>query len=120
MTTSAKAQENKSYDEKLSAYGVARSTIKGAPLSSEEVRKIDAYWRASLYLSLGMLYLKQNPLLLEPLAVEHLKPRMLGHWGSERRPELHLHPLQPPDQQIRSECDLYLRAGAWRTRSPVQ
>jgi xylulose-5-phosphate/fructose-6-phosphate phosphoketolase len=83
MTTSAKAQENKSYDEKLTAYGVARSTIKGAPLSSEELRKIDAYWRASLYLSLGMLYLKQNPLLREPLAVEHLKPRMLGHWGSD-------------------------------------
>src|ERR1700733_14583374 len=82
MTTSAKSQENKSYDEKLTAYGVARSTIKGAPLSSEELRKIDAYWRASLYLSLGMLYLKQNPLLREPLTIEHTKPRLLGHWGS--------------------------------------
>jgi xylulose-5-phosphate/fructose-6-phosphate phosphoketolase len=70
-------------DEKISAYGRARSTIKGAPLSSEEVRKIDAYWRASLYLSLGMLYLKENPLLREPLKLEHLKPRLLGHWGSD-------------------------------------
>ena len=50
----------------ISAYGAARSTVEGAPLSSEELRKIDAYWRASLYLCLGMLYPKDNPLLLEP------------------------------------------------------
>src|SRR5690348_14730124 len=42
----------------ISAYGSARSTVKGEPLSASEVRKIDAYWRASLYLSVGMLYLK--------------------------------------------------------------
>ena len=45
--------------------------------------KIDAYWRASLYLCLGMLYLKDNPLLREPLKLEHTKPRLLGHWGSD-------------------------------------
>jgi xylulose-5-phosphate/fructose-6-phosphate phosphoketolase len=67
----------------LSAYGAARSTIHGAPLTADELRKIDAYWRASLYLSLGMLYLKDNPLLQEPLKVEHTKPRLLGHWGSD-------------------------------------
>src|SRR5277367_4108803 len=67
----------------LSAYGTARSTIQGSPLSSEELRKIDAYWRASLYLCLGMLYLQDNPLLREPLKIEHVKPRMLGHWGSD-------------------------------------
>jgi xylulose-5-phosphate/fructose-6-phosphate phosphoketolase len=44
---------------------------------------IDAYWRASLYLCLGMLYLKDNPLLREPLKLEHTKPRLLGHWGSD-------------------------------------
>jgi len=70
-------------DGKISAYGKARSTIKGAPLSAEELRKVDAYWRASLYLSLGMLYLKDNPLLKEPLKLEDTKPRLLGHWGSD-------------------------------------
>ena len=70
-------------DGKISAYGAARSTIKGTPLSPDELRKADAYWRASLYLCLGMLYLKDNPLLREPLKLEHTKPRLLGHWGSD-------------------------------------
>ena len=64
----------------ISAYGTARSTVKGAPLSPEE---IDAYWRASLYLCVGMLYLKNNPLLREPLKLEQTKARLLGHWGSD-------------------------------------
>jgi len=72
-----------SADESISAYGAARSTVEGAPLSPEELEQIDAYWRASLYLSLGMLYLKDNPLLREPLKLEHTKPRLLGHWGSD-------------------------------------
>jgi xylulose-5-phosphate/fructose-6-phosphate phosphoketolase len=67
----------------ISAYGPARSTITGTPLSPDELRKIDAYWRASLYLSMGMLYLKENPLLREPLKREHIKARLLGHWGSD-------------------------------------
>ena len=67
----------------ISAYGTARSTVKGTPLSPDELEKIDAYWRASLYLCLGMLYLKDNPLLREPLKLEHTKPRLLGHWGSD-------------------------------------
>jgi xylulose-5-phosphate/fructose-6-phosphate phosphoketolase len=70
-------------DGRISAYGAARSTIKGAPLSPDELRKMDAYWRASLYLCLGMLYLKDNPLLREPLKLGHTKPRLLGHWGSD-------------------------------------
>jgi xylulose-5-phosphate/fructose-6-phosphate phosphoketolase len=70
-------------NQSLSAYGPARSTITGQPLSSEEVEKIDAYWRASLYLSMGMLYLQENPLLHEPLKREHIKARLLGHWGSD-------------------------------------
>jgi xylulose-5-phosphate/fructose-6-phosphate phosphoketolase len=69
--------------ESISAYGTARSTVEGAPLSPEELEQTDAYWRASLYLSLGMLYLKDNPLLREPLRLEHTKPRLLGHWGSD-------------------------------------
>jgi xylulose-5-phosphate/fructose-6-phosphate phosphoketolase len=67
----------------LSAYGPARSTISGTPLNPDELRQTDAYWRASLYLCLGMLYLQDNPLLREPLKIEHIKPRMLGHWGSD-------------------------------------
>ncbi len=52
------------------------------PLSSEELRKIDAYWRAANYLSVGQIYLYDNPLLTEPLRLEHIKPRLLGHWGT--------------------------------------
>jgi len=70
-------------DEQISAYGIARSTVNEAPLAPEELRKVDAYWRASLYLCLGMLYLKDNPLLREPLTIEHTKARLLGHWGSD-------------------------------------
>ena len=69
--------------EDITAYGKARSTIQGSPLDPQELHKIDAYWQASLYLCLGMLYLKENPLLKEPLKLEHTKPRLLGHWGSD-------------------------------------
>lgn len=67
----------------ISAYGEARSTLQGKPLSSDEVHKMNEYFRASMYLCLGMLYLRDNPLLKEPLRVEHLKARLLGHWGSD-------------------------------------
>ncbi len=53
------------------------------PLSSEELRKTDAYWRACNYVSVGMIYLRDNPLLREPLKPEHIKNRLLGHWGSD-------------------------------------
>ena len=52
-------------------------------LSAEEQCKIDAYWRACNYLCVGMLYLRENPLLREPLKAEHIKNRLLGHWGSD-------------------------------------
>jgi xylulose-5-phosphate/fructose-6-phosphate phosphoketolase len=66
----------------LSAFGKARSTVPGALLSAEELRKTDAFWRACNYLMLGMIYLQDNPLLREPLKPEHIKTRLLGHWGS--------------------------------------
>src|SRR5207342_3353660 len=66
----------------ISAFGKSRSTISGSPLSADELRKIDAFWRASNYLALGMTYLKANPLLKEPLKPEHVKDRLLGHWGA--------------------------------------
>src|SRR6516162_1287103 len=90
--TSASAQQKTSKDvatlttgarngASISPYGLARSTITGEPLSPEELEIIDDYWRASLYVCLGMLYLQDNPLLREPLKIEHVKPRMLGHWA---------------------------------------
>src|SRR5271166_5992053 len=66
----------------LSARGTARSTVAGAPLSADELNRIDAYWRACNYLALGMIYLQANPLLREPLQPEHIKSRLLGHWGT--------------------------------------
>ncbi|HLC41211.1 MAG TPA: phosphoketolase family protein [Methylomirabilota bacterium] len=54
----------------------------GGPLSPAELEAIDAYWRAANYLSVGQIYLLANPLLQEPLKLEHVKPRLLGHWGT--------------------------------------
>jgi len=68
--------------ESISPYGPARSTIQGEPLTDEELKKYNDWFKASLYLSLGMIYLRQNPLLKEPLSKEHLKARLLGHFGS--------------------------------------
>jgi xylulose-5-phosphate/fructose-6-phosphate phosphoketolase len=66
----------------LSPYSPTRSTVTGAPLSADELRKTETYWRTCNYLSLGMIYLLENPLLAEPLKPEHIKNRLLGHWGS--------------------------------------
>src|SRR6516162_11562351 len=63
--------------DSLSAYGKARSTVEGNPLTPEELRKTHAYWRACNYLALGMIYLQANPLLKEPLKPEHIKNRLL-------------------------------------------
>ena len=52
------------------------------PLSAEELRRMHAWWRACNYLAVGMIYLRDNPLLREPLRVEHVKHRLLGHWGA--------------------------------------
>ena len=51
-------------------------------LSKKELSLIDAYWRAANYLSVGQIYLYDNPLLKKPLTAEHVKPRLLGHWGT--------------------------------------
>jgi len=67
-----------------------KETSKGSPspsekpgaLSRDEAKRIDAYWRASNYLSVGQIYLLDNPLLKKPLTREHIKPRLLGHWGT--------------------------------------
>jgi xylulose-5-phosphate/fructose-6-phosphate phosphoketolase len=60
---------------------VATSTWQ-QPLTIDELQKIQAYWDAANYLSVGQIYLLDNPLLREPLKIEHIKPRLLGHWGT--------------------------------------
>ena len=52
------------------------------PLTGEELKKINAYWNAANYLSVGQIYLLDNPLLKKPLTLDHIKPRLLGHWGT--------------------------------------
>src|SRR3972149_4684926 len=66
---------------KYQQYDVKSETISG-PLNPEELHRINAYWRAANYLSVGQIYLMDNPLLKEPLRLEHIKPRLLGHWGT--------------------------------------
>ena len=66
-----------SYDQ-----GGKDDTSSEQPLSEAEAQLIDAYWRAANYLSVGQIYLLDNPLLREPLKPEHVKPRLLGHWGT--------------------------------------
>src|SRR5689334_14124214 len=58
------------------------TTAEKRGLSVEEMRLIDAWWRAANYLSVGQIYLLDNPLLREPLRLEHVKPRLLGHFGT--------------------------------------
>jgi len=60
----------------------SKTTSMERPLAGDELAKIDAYWRAANYLSVGQIYLLDNPLLKEPLALDHVKARLLGHWGT--------------------------------------
>ena len=74
--------ERRAATAELSAFGPARATIAGQPLSSDELRRIDRFWRACNYLALGMIFLKNNALLRRPLEPDDIKPRLLGHWGT--------------------------------------
>src|ERR1700693_3851259 len=58
------------------------ANVAAQPLSAEALRKINSYWRAANYISVGQIYLLGNPLLTEPLELAHIKPRLLGHWGT--------------------------------------
>ena len=60
----------------------APTQLESASLSQQELSKMDRYWRAANYLSVGQIYLRDNPLLRESLRIEHVKPRLLGHWGT--------------------------------------
>ena len=88
------AQQEQLSTASLSAYGPAKSTIQGSPLSPQDLQNIDAYWRACKYVALGMIYLQDNPLLKEALKPGQIKNRLLGHWGSS--PGL---PFRPSDDQ---------------------
>jgi xylulose-5-phosphate/fructose-6-phosphate phosphoketolase len=66
----------------ISLPGAVTPSHRPGPLSDEEMRTLHAYWRAANYLSVGQIYLLANPLLREPLRLEHTKPRLLGHWGT--------------------------------------
>jgi xylulose-5-phosphate/fructose-6-phosphate phosphoketolase len=58
-------------------------TVTSRPeLTSDQLQALDGYWRAANYLSVGQIYLMANPMLTEPLRPEHIKPRLLGHWGT--------------------------------------
>jgi len=56
--------------------------VDATPMSTMDRDRVDAYWRAANYLSVGQIYLMDNPLLREPLHVAHVEPRLLGHWGT--------------------------------------
>jgi xylulose-5-phosphate/fructose-6-phosphate phosphoketolase len=77
---STKAPSKSAKDEKSQER--ERSAMPRDPLSAEEMRKLDAWWRACCYLAVGMIYLQDNPLLRQPLSVDHIKRRLLGHWGA--------------------------------------
>jgi xylulose-5-phosphate/fructose-6-phosphate phosphoketolase len=70
-------------DKSISPFGPARATVNNNSVSKDDVVLLHRYFQATLYLCLGMIYLKDNPLLREPLKLEHLKARLLGHWGTD-------------------------------------
>ena len=77
-------------------------TGSGDALDAETLTRIDQWWRAANYLSVGQIYLLDNPLLREPLTRDHVKPRLLGHWGTTPGPELPLRAPQPRDRRARA------------------
>jgi xylulose-5-phosphate/fructose-6-phosphate phosphoketolase len=58
------------------------TVTEGTPLTAVQAQVLNRYWRAANYLAVGQIYLMDNPLLTEPLRPEHIKPRLLGHWGT--------------------------------------
>ena len=63
--------------------GISTAPADGRPAAgTDRLRALDAWWRAANYLSVGQIYLYDNPLLKQPLVKEHIKPRLLGHWGT--------------------------------------
>ena len=84
------------------------------PLSADKLRKIDAYWRAANYLSVGQIYLLDNPLLKEPLQLKHVKAAPVGPLGHDAGAELRLRASESDHSGIRPGHDLHLRSRARR------
>ena len=99
----------------MSATSSAAADRGATPLDTDELRLIDAWWRAANYLSVGQIYLLDNPLLREPLSPQHVKPRLLGHWGTTPGLNMHLRAPQPGDPGPRPRRDLRHRARARRS-----
>ena len=78
--------------------GNGSNAAAAGPLSAEELRKMDAYWRAANYLSVGQIYLLDNPLLKEPLQAEARQAAAARPLGNHAGPELHLRPPEPGHQ----------------------
>ncbi len=91
------------------AKSVAKVKVKEGPLEEKELALMQAYWRACNYLSVGMIYLRDNPLLKEPLKVEHTKHRLLGHWGAS--PALSFIWLHLNRLIVRDDLDVIFVAG---------
>jgi xylulose-5-phosphate/fructose-6-phosphate phosphoketolase len=79
---STHATDEKQRSLKMTSTSLDASLTSEGPLSAIELNKMHAYWRASNYLSVGQIYLFDNPLLKQPLERKHIKPRLLGHWGT--------------------------------------
>src|SRR6266566_2990254 len=105
--------------ESISAFGTARSTVKGAPLSPEELNSIDAYWRASLLPVSGHVVPQGKPAAARTAEGGAHKAATAGPLGFGRGSGLHVHPLQPADQQVRPERHFYIGARPRRAGCPV-
>ena len=90
-------------------------TVRAERLSSADAQLLDAYWRAANYLSVGQTYLYDNPLLKEPLKKEHVKPRLVGHWGTT--PGKQQHPAK--GRSTRNCCAKWTPGGARRITCPL-
>src|SRR5690242_21040811 len=69
-------------DEVMTAVSTAWKSVDVEPVSESTLARLHGWWRAANYLSVGQIYLLDNPLLRTPLKIEHVKPRLLGHWGT--------------------------------------
>jgi phosphoketolase len=107
--TGVKAPASRLGSIKGSASEAAETTL----LSVDLLEKMDAWWRAANYLNIGQIYLMANPLLREPLKKEHIKPRLLGHWGTSPGLNLVYVHLNRLIKQYDPQCSVYGWSWPW-------